>query len=165
MATFSYDIVSDYDKAEMNNAFAQSEKEIASRYDFKGTPAGLEWLSGDKTGIKVIGANEWQVDAVLDIVRKKLAAREVSSKVLDLSKEVHESNLRATKEVPFKKGLSQENAKLIAKTIRDEFKKAKPVIQGDELRVSSASKDELQAIMARVRQLDIDVPLQFVNFR
>lgn len=164
MATFSYDIVSDYDKAEMNNVYMQAEKEIASRYDFKGTPAGIEWL-GDKTGIKVIGAGEWQIDAVLDIVRKKLAAREVSSKVLDLTKEVHESNLKASKEVPFKKGLSQENAKLIAKTIRDEFKKAKPVIQGDELRVSSASKDELQAIMTRVRQLDIDVPLQFVNFR
>lgn len=164
MATFSLDIVSDYDKAEMNNVYMQAEKEIASRYDFKGTPAGLEWLP-DKNGIKVIGANEWQVDAVLDIMRKKLAAREVSSKVLDLSKELHESNLKATKEVPFKKGLSQENAKLISKTIRDEFKKAKPVIQGDELRVTSVSKDELQSVMARVRQLDIDVPLQFVNFR
>ena len=164
MATFSLDIVSDYDKAEMNNVYMQAEKEIASRYDFKGTPAGLEWLA-DKNGIKVIGANEWQIDAVLDIMRKKLAAREVSSKVLDLSKEMHESNLKATKEVPFKKGLSQENAKLISKTIRDEFKKAKPVIQGDELRVTSASKDELQSVMTRVRQLDIDVPLQFVNFR
>lgn len=164
MGTFSFDIVSDYDKAEMNNVFAQSEKEIASRYDFKGTPAGLEWLK-DKEGIKAIGSNEWQVEAVLDIVRKKLAAREVSSKVLDLSKEVHESNLQATKEVPFKKGLSQDNAKLIAKTIREEFKKAKPQIQGDELRVSSASKDELQQVMTRVKQLEIDVPLQFVNFR
>lgn len=164
MPTFSFDIVSDYDKAEMNNVYMQAEKEIAGRYDFKGTPAGLEWL-GEKTGLRVIGANEWQIDAVLDIVRKKLASREVSSKVLDLTKEVHESNLKATKEVPFKKGLSQENAKLIAKTIRDEFKKAKAVIQGDELRVSSGSKDDLQAVMARVRQLDIDVPLQFVNFR
>ena len=164
MATFSFDIVSDYDKAEMNNVYIQAEKEIARRYDFKGSPAGLDWW-GEKTGLKVIGANEWQIDAVLDIVRKKLASREVSSKVLDLTKEVLESNLKATKEVPFKKGLSQENAKLIAKTIRDEFKKAKPVIQGDELRVSSGSKDDLQAVMARVRQLDIDVPLQFVNFR
>ncbi|QHN42799.1 YajQ family cyclic di-GMP-binding protein [Candidatus Mycosynbacter amalyticus] len=164
MPTFSFDIVSDYDKAEMNNVYMQAEKEIAGRYDFKGTPAGLEWL-GDKTGFKLIGAGEWQVDAVLDIVRKKLASREISSKVLDLSKEVVESNLKATKEIPFKKGLSQDNAKLIAKAIRDEFKKAKPVIQGDELRVTSASKDELQAVMSHVRALDIDAPLQFVNFR
>lgn len=164
MATFSFDIVSDYDKAEMNNTFAQSEKEIASRYDFKGTPAAIEWLK-DKEGIRIIGANEWQVDAVLDIVRKKLAAREMSSKVLDLTKDTVESNLKATKEVPFKKGLTQDNAKLVAKVIRDEFKKAKSQIQGDELRVSSASKDELQNIMTRVNQLDIDVPLQFVNFR
>lgn len=164
MANFSFDIVSDYDKAEMNNVYMQAEKEIASRYDFKGTPAGLEWLK-DKEGIRVIGANEWQIDAVLDIVRKKLASREVSSKVLDLTKELIESNLKATKEVPFKKGLTQENAKMIAKVIRDEFKKAKPQIQGDELRVTSASKDELQAVMTAVRKLDVNVPLQFINFR
>ena len=164
MPTFSFDIVSDYDKAEINNVYLQAEKEIASRYDFKGTPAAIEWLN-DKTGIRVIGANEWQIDAVLDIVRKKLAAREVSSKILDLTNEPVESNLKATKDIPFKKGLSQENAKLIAKSIRDEFKKAKPQIQGEELRVTSASKDELQAVMTLVQSLDVDVPLQFVNFR
>lgn len=164
MPTFSFDIVSDYDKAEMNNVYMQAEKEIAGRYDFKGTPAAIEWLK-DKEGIRVIGAGEWQVEAVLDIVRKKLASREVSSKVLDLSKEVVESNLKATQDIPFKKGLSQDNAKLIAKEIREQFKKAKPQIQGDELRVTSASKDELQAIMSHVRAMDIDTPLQFVNFR
>lgn len=164
MANFSFDIVSDYDKAEMNNVFMQAEKEIASRYDFKGTPASVEWMA-DKAGIKVIGANDWQVEAIIDIVRKKLASREVSSKLLDLSKEVVEANLKATKEIPFKKGLSQENAKKIAKEIRDTFKKAKPQIQGEELRVTSASKDELQQVMSHVRGLNIDVPLQFVNFR
>lgn len=164
MANFSFDIVSDYDKAEMNNVFMQAEKEIASRYDFKGTTASVEWLP-EKAGLKIIGANDWQVEAIIDIVRKKLASREVSSKVLDLSKEVVESNLKASKEIPFKKGLSQENAKKIAKEIRDTFKKAKPQIQGEELRVASASKDELQQVMAHVRALDIDVPLQFVNFR
>lgn len=164
MATFSFDIVSDYDKAEMNNVFLQTEKEITNRYDFKGTPAAIEWLK-DKEGFQLVGANDWQVEAVLDIVRKKLAAREVSSKVLDTSKELQESNMRATKEVPFKKGLSQENAKLIAKEIRENFKKVKPQIQGDELRVTSSSKDELQAVMTHARALDIDVPLQFINFR
>mgnify|MGYP001111839460 CR=1 FL=1 len=164
MATFSFDIVSDYDKAEMNNIYLQSEKEIGSRYDFKGTPAAIEWMS-DKAGIKVTGSNEWQVDAVLDIVRKKLASRELSSKVLDLSKDIHESNMRATKEVPFKKGLSQEQSKQIAKVIRDDFKKVKAQIQGEELRISASSKDDLQSVMARVRELDVDTPLQFINFR
>ncbi len=109
MATFSFDIVSEYDKAEMNNVFAQVEKEIGGRYDFKGSPAGIDWL-GDKKGFKLIGANTWQLEAVLDIVRKKLAARNQSSKVLDLSKEVVEQNLKASQEVPFIAGLDQDTA-------------------------------------------------------
>lgn len=164
MANFSFDIVSDYDKAEMNNVFMQSEKELGSRYDFKGTPAEIDWLQ-DKGGFKIIGANEWQIDAILDIIRKKLSTRDMSSKVLDLSKDITESNLKATKEVPFRSGLSQDNAKKIAKVIRDEFKKAKPQIQGEELRVTSASKNELQSVMNRVKELDIDAPLQFINYR
>ena len=74
MAQFSFDVVSEYDKAEMNNVFDQSQREISSRYDFKGTPAELEWLNGDKTGVNVTGNGEWQLDAILDIFRKKLAA-------------------------------------------------------------------------------------------
>src|SRR3982751_2710252 len=100
MANFSFDVVSEYDKAEMNNVFDQVQREIDQRYDFKGTPAAIEWLD-DKKGLKVTGNGEWQIDDILDIVRKKLAAREQSQKVLDVSKEVTESNLKATKEVPF----------------------------------------------------------------
>lgn len=164
MATFSFDIVSEYDKAEMNNAFAQTEKEIASRYDFKGTPAAVEWL-GDKKGLKIIASNEWQIDAVLDIVRKKLAAREISSKVLDLSKPVSESNLKATKEVPFVEGLSQDKAKKLTSLIREQFPKVKPQIQGEAVRVSSASKDELQQVMTLVRDAELDFVTSFTNFR
>lgn len=164
MATFSFDIVSEYDKAEMNNVFDQVNREIATRYDFKGTPAGIEWL-GDKKGFKVIGANEWQVDSVIDIVRKKLAARELSSKVMDLSKPVSESNLKATKEVPFVEGLSQDKAKQITALIRDNHPKAKPQIQGEAVRVTSASKDELQAVMASVRAADFDFVISFTNYR
>ncbi len=164
MANFSLDIVADYDKAEMNNVFMQAEKEIGSRYDFRGTPAGIEWISG-KEGFKVIGAGEWQIDAIIDIVRKKLATRNVSSKVLDLSSEVIESNLKATKEIRFKQGLSQELAKKISKEIRDNYKKAKPQIQGEEVRVTSSSKDELQSVMKTVQALDLDAPIRFTNFR
>lgn len=164
MATFSFDIVSEYDKAEMNNVFQQVEREISTRYDFKGTPAAIEWLS-DKVGFKIIGNNEWQIDAIIDIVRKKLAAREVSSKVLDLSKSVSESNLKATKEVPFVEGLDQTKAKKITSLIRERFPKAKPQIQGEAVRVTSASKDELQAVMSAIRAADLDFVTSFTNFR
>ena len=164
MTTFSFDIVSEYDKAEMNNVFAQVEKEIVSRYDFKGTPAAIEWL-GDKKGLKIIGGNEWQIDAIIDIVRKKLAAREVSSKVLDLSEKVNESNLKATKEVPFVEGLTQDKAKKITNLIREQFPKVKTQIQGEAVRVSSGSKDELQAVMTAVRSADLDFVTSFANYR
>lgn len=164
MATFSFDIVSEYDKAEMNNVYDQVGKEITGRYDFKGSPAGIEWL-GDKKGFIVIGSNEWQCDAVIDIVRKKLASREISSKVLDLNKPVHESNMRATKEVPFVEGLDQDKAKKITKLLREQFPKVKAQIQGEAVRVTSGSKDELQAVMSAIRAADFDFVTNFTNYR
>lgn len=165
MANFSFDIVSEYDKAEMNNVFDQVQREITQRYDFKGTPAAIEWLNGDKTGLKVIGSGDWQIDAILDIVRKKLAARDQSQKVLDTSRELTESNLKATKEVPFKQGLDQDKAKQITKLIRDNYPKAKTQIQGDLVRVTSAKRDELQAVIQLLKSQDLDYPLQFTNYR
>lgn len=164
MATFSFDIVSEYDKAEMNNVYQQVEREIANRYDFKGSPASIEWLA-DKKGFKVIGSNEWQVDAVIDIVRKKLSARDISSKVLDLSKNVNESNLKTTKEVPFVEGLDQDKAKKVSALIREQFPKVKPQIQGEAVRVTSGSKDDLQAVMTAVRAADFDFVTSFTNYR
>lgn len=164
MATFSFDIVSEYDKAEVNNVFAQVGREIANRYDFKGTPATIEWL-GDKNGFKLIGSNEWQLDSILDIVRKQLANRGQSSKILDLSHEVVESNLKATKDIPFVEGLDQDKAKMISKLIRDEFPKVKPQIQGDAVRVQSASKDDLQKVMQLIREKDFDFAVSFTNYR
>ena len=164
MATFSFDIVSEYDKAEMNNVFAQVEKEIGGRYDFKGSPAAIEWL-GDKKGFKLIGANTWQVETVLDIVRKKLASRNQSSKVLDLSKEVVEQNLKASQEIPFIAGLDQDKAKQITKLLRDEAPKVKAQIQGEAVRVTSSSKDELQSVMRLLDGADLTFPLQYTNYR
>lgn len=165
MAVFSFDIVSDYDKAELNNVYDQAQRELQNRYDFKGTPAAVEWLDDGKTGLKVTGNSDWQIDAILDIVRKKLAARNQSQKLLDTSKEPVVSNLKTTKEVPFKKGLDQDKAKKITSLIRDRFPKAKTQIQGQEVRVSSGSKDELQAVMQLLRDQDLDFPLQFTNYR
>jgi hypothetical protein len=164
MATFSFDIVSEYDKGEMNNVLAQAQREIANRYDFKGTPAALDWL-GDKAGFKITGAGEWQIDSVLDIVRKKLAARGQSSKSLDLTKPVVESNLKATKEMPFKEGLDQEKSKQITKLVRDNFSKVKTQIQGDAVRVTGGSKDDLQSVMQLVKQQDFDFSVSFINYR
>lgn len=165
MAQFSFDVVSEYDKAEMNNVFDQSQREIANRYDFKGTPAGIEWLNSDKTGLKVIGNGDWQIDAILDIVRKKLASREQSQKVLDTTKEPVTSNMKTTKEVPFKQGLDQDKAKKITALIRDNNPKVKSQIQGDTVRVTSGSKDDLQAVMQLLKTQDFDFPLNFTNYR
>jgi cyclic-di-GMP-binding protein len=165
MANFSFDIVSDYDKAEMNNVFDQTKRELDSRYDFKGTPADLEWLNNDKTGLKVTGNGEWQIEAILDIVRKKLATRGQSQKTLDTSKEAIIANLKTTQEVPFKQGLDQEKAKKITALIREHYPKVKPQIQGDSVRVTSNSKDDLQSIMQLLRQQDFDFPVAFDNFR
>jgi uncharacterized protein YajQ (UPF0234 family) len=165
MANFSFDVVSEYDKAEMNNVFDQAQREIASRYDFKGTPAAIEWLDSDKTGFKVIGTGDWQIDAILDIVRKKLAAREQSQKVLDTSHDSNDSNMQTTKEVPLKQGLDQDKAKSITKLLREHFPKVKAQIQGDSVRVTSTSKDDLQSVMQLLRQQDFEFPLNFTNYR
>lgn len=164
MAAFSFDIVSEYDKAEMNNAFLQAQKELSNRYDFKGTPAAIEWL-GDKTGLKVIGNNEWQIDSIVDIFRKKLATRNLTSKILDETKIVNEANMRATKEIPFKEGLDQEKAKKITKLLKEKAPKVKAQIQGETVRVTSNSKDNLQAVISLIKEANFDFPLNFTNYR
>lgn len=164
MAQFSFDIISSYDKAEMNSVFLQTEKEISSRYDFRGTAAGIDWLA-DKKGLKITADTGWQLEQVIDLVGKKLAARNMTSKVLDLSGEVHESNMRAWQDVPFRDGLSQDNAKKITKLLKETHPKLKAQIQGEEIRVSGQSKDELQSAMQTLRQTDFDFPLLFTNYR
>ncbi len=164
MATFSFDIVSEYDKAEMNNVFAQVERELGNRYDFKGTPAAIEWLD-DKAGFKLIAASDMQLETILDIIRNKLAARNQSSKTLDLTKQLVASNLKVTKEVPFKEGLSQDNAKMVTKLLREQYPKVKTQIQGDAIRATSGSKDDLQNVMQFLRQQDFDFAISFINYR
>jgi len=164
MPTFSFDIVSTYDKAEMNNVFLQTQKEIDNRFDFKGTPAAVEWI-GDKTGIKITGAGDWQIENIIDIIRKKLAARNQSSKSLDLTKDIVTANLKSTKEVPFIAGLTQDKAKQITALIREHAPKAKGLIQGDAVRVTSSSKDELQNVMQIIQSQDLDFPVNFENYR
>lgn len=164
MAQFSFDIVSTYDKAEVNNAFMAVQKEIANRYDFKGTPAAIEWHD-DKTGLKLTGSNDWQLDSLLDIVKKQLINRGQSPRILDLSQSPNTSNLRATKVVPFIDKLDQTKAKQLSALLRQEFPKLKSQIQGDAVRVISGSKDELQSVMKYLSSQELDYPISFTNYR
>ena len=164
MASYSFDVVSEYDKAEINNVFMQAGREIANRYDFKNTPAGLDWL-GDKAGFIITGNSDMQVEAITDIIRRGLINRGQSTKVLDLTKDAVTTNLKIVKEVPFVAGLDTDKAKLVSKTIRDAFPKVKSQIQGDAVRVSSSSKDELQQVMNALRGHEFEFPLSFTNYR
>lgn len=160
----SFDVISDYDIAKVTNAIEQSQRDIANRYDFKGTTSAVEFSDG-KTGITITGDNQFHLDSIIDIVRKRLASSGVSQKILDSSKQPETSNMKMTWELPFKKGLDQEKAKKITKMIRDTYPKVKTQVQGEEVRVTSAKKDELQAVMQMLREADFDFPLQFINFR
>jgi len=158
----SFDVVSKVDRQEVDNALNQAEKEIAQRYDFKGTGASIEW-SGEKVVIKA--NSEERVKAVLDVFQSKLIKRGVSLKVLD-SSEPKASGKEYRMESDIKEGLSQENAKKIGKIIRDEGPKGvKTQITGDEMRVSSKSRDQLQEVISLLKGADLDVALQFVNYR
>jgi uncharacterized protein YajQ (UPF0234 family) len=165
MSVFSFDIVSDYDKAEINNVFDQTRREIMNRYDFKNTPAAIDWNGSDKTTLLITGAGEWQIEAIIDIVRKKLATRSQSQKLLDTSQGIEESNLKAIKKVPLKHGLNHEQAKQITKQINSQFPRIKTSIQGDSIRVTSPSKNDLQSVIGLLKTVDFDFPLQFTNYR
>lgn len=158
----SFDIVSKVDRQEADNALNQAAKEIGSRYDFKGTDASIEW-SGEKVLMKAV--SEDRVKAVLDVFQSKLVKRGISLKSLDTG-EPYPSGKEFRIEGSLKEGIDQENAKKISKTIRDEGPKGvKAQIQGDELRVSSKKRDDLQAVIALLKGKDLDVDLQFTNYR
>ncbi len=164
MPTFSFDIVSTYDKAEMNNVFQQVQRDISNRYDFKGTPAAVEWLD-DKAGFVITAANDMHLESIQDIIRRAVISRNQSSKLLDETKEPVQGSMKQTKEIPFLDGLDQDKAKQVTALIREQFPKAKSQIQGQEVRVQSAKKDELQAIMQSLKQADLAFPVSFQNFR
>lgn len=162
MADSSFDIVSKVDKMEADNALNQAAKEVEQRYDFKGVGASIEW-SGEKILMKA--NSEERVKAVLDVFEQKLIKRGISLRSLD-SGEPFASGKEFRIEAKMKEGIDQENAKKITKLIRDDGPKSvKSQIQGDEVRVSSKSRDDLQATMSLLKNADLPVALQFVNFR
>ena len=162
MADSTFDIVSKVDHMEAENAVNQAQKEILTRYDFKGVGASVEW-SGEKLLLKA--SAEERVKAVLEVVEAKFIKRGISLRSLDAG-DPYPSGKEYRIEVSLKNGISSEDAKKVAKIIRDEGPKSvKSQIQGDELRVSSKSRDDLQATMALLKGQDLDIALQFVNFR
>jgi len=161
----SFDIVSDYDIAKVTNAVEQSQREIGQRYDMKGTKAALEFIDGTKTGVVITGDNQFHLDSILDILRKKLAGCGVNQKILDTTKEPVSGSMQLKWDLAFVKGLDQEKAKKVTKLIRDSYPKAKPQIQGEEIRVTSAKRDELQAVMQLLKNSDLDFPIEFTNYR
>lgn len=164
-SNFSFDIVSDYNLAEVINAVDQTKREIQTRYDMKGTSANVEFRDGDKTGLTITGDNDFHIDSILDILRKKLATRGVSQKILDTSTKPVTSNMKVTQDVAFRKGLDQDKAKKLTALIRQDLPKVKTQIQGDMVRVTGSKKDELQAAMRLLEQQDFDFPLSFTNYR
>jgi cyclic-di-GMP-binding protein len=162
MADSSFDIVSKVDHQEVDNALQQTSKEIGTRFDFRGVGASIAW-SGQEVDIRA--NSEERAKAVLDVFRDKLVKRKVSLKVLDAG-EPKLSGKEYRMAIALKEGLSQDNAKKISKIIRDEGPSGvKAQIQGEELRVSSKKKDDLQAVMSILRGKDFDFALQFVNYR
>jgi len=158
----SFDVVSKVDRQEVDNALNQAAKEIQQRYDFKGTEASIAW-SGE---VILMRANsEERVKAVLDVLQTKLIKRQVSLKALDAG-DPKPSGKEYRIEAALKEGLDQENAKKISKLIRDEGPKGiKAQITGDELRVTSKSRDDLQAVIALLKGAELEVAVQFINYR
>ncbi|HEX4832056.1 MAG TPA: YajQ family cyclic di-GMP-binding protein [Trebonia sp.] len=161
-AESSFDIVNKPDHQEIDNALNQTAKEISNRFDFKGVDAGIKW-SGD--AIELQANSELRVEAVLDVFREKLVKRSVSLKVIDASDPSMSGKL-AKITVTIANGISQDNAKKVSKLIRDKGPKTvKAQIQGEELRVSSKSRDDLQEVQRLVRDEDFEFAVQFVNYR
>ena len=163
MADSSFDIVSKLDRQEADNALNQAVKEISSRYDFKNTGASIKW-SGE-LGIEIEANADERALALLDVFKDKLIKRGISLKSLE-SDEPRQSGKDVKLSARFTDGIDQEQAKKVSKLIRDEGPKgAKVQIQGDELRVSSKKRDDLQEIIALVKGADLDFAVQFTNYR
>jgi cyclic-di-GMP-binding protein len=159
----SFDIVSKIDRQEADNALNQAAKEISTRFDFRGTGASIAWSGED--GVEIRANSEERAKAVLDVFKEKIVKRGVSLKHLDAD-DPKASGKEYRIAIALKEGISQENAKKVSKIIRDEGPKgAKAQVQGEELRVSSKSRDDLQSIISLLKGKDFDFALQFVNYR
>ncbi|MGA9374999.1 MAG: YajQ family cyclic di-GMP-binding protein [Mycobacterium sp.] len=163
MADSSFDVVSKADRQEVDNALNQAAKELSTRFDFRGTDTTIEWQGEE--GIILISSTEERVQAAVDVFKEKLIRRDISMKAFDAGDPQPSGKIYKVIG-SIKQGIDSENAKKITKLIRDEGPKGvKAQIQGEEIRVSSKKRDDLQAVQALLRGADLEVALQFVNYR
>jgi uncharacterized protein YajQ (UPF0234 family) len=158
----SFDVVSQYDRQELVNAVDQTKREIATRYDFKGTKADIEL---EKDSIELTGDSEFQIKSVQDVLESKAIRRGLSLKVFDYGKAEPAAGSTFRQKVTLKAGINDELSRKITKLVRDKLPKVKTQVQGDAIRVTSKSKDDLQTVIRLLKEQDFPVPLQFINYR
>ena len=162
MADSSFDVVVETDRQEVDNAINQAAKEVAQRFDFKGTGASIAW-SGE--GIAITANSEDRVDAALDVLKDKLVRRKVSQKALEHDRPKPAGGQTYRLDISLVNGIPTEKAKALVKAVKQSKLKVQAAIQGDQLRISGKNKDDLQQAQSILRDNDQDLPLRFTNYR
>ena len=162
MSTYSFDVVSDFDRQELVNTIDQLRRDVSQRYDLKDSNTEIEL---EETLIVITTASDMTLTAVVDVLRQKATKRNLSLKIFDEQTSETVGGNRIKQELKLRKGLTQELAKKLSKTVRDELKKVTVSIQGDSLRITGKNKDDLQGAIQLLKEQDIEVPLQFQNYR
>jgi len=160
--SYSFDVVSDFDRQELVNAVDQVRREVGQRYDLKDSATEIELEEGSLT---IVTASDMTLEAVADVLRQKATKRNLSLKIFDFETPEPVGGNRVKQVVKLRKGLSQELAKKLSKKVRDEVKKVTVAIQGESLRVTGKNKDDLQQVITLLRAEDLEVPPQFENYR
>jgi cyclic-di-GMP-binding protein len=160
--SYSFDVVSDFDRQELVNAVDQVRREVGQRYDLKDSGTEIEV---EEASLTITTASDMTLDAVVDVLRQKATKRNLSLKIFDLQTPEPVGGNRVKQVVKLRKGLSQELAKKLSKKVRDEVKKVTVAIQGESLRVTGKNKDDLQQVITLLRGEDLELPLQFENYR
>ncbi len=160
----SFDIVSTIDLQEVDNAVNQAKKELATRFDFKGSKSSIEFLKEEKL-IRILGDDDMKLRNLQDILRTRFASRKISQKALEFKTPEKAFDGCLRQDVLLTQGIAQEKAKEIVRIIKDLPVKVQAAIQGDEIRVTSKSKDDLQTVMQHLREAPLTLPIQFTNFR
>ncbi|MFM8525198.1 MAG: YajQ family cyclic di-GMP-binding protein [Cyanobacteriota bacterium] len=162
MASFSFDVVSDFDRQELVNTLDQVRRDLVQRYDLK--DSGTE-ITLEETSLTINTASEMTLQAVEDLLRQKATKRNLSLKIFDFQPPEAVGGNRVQQVVKLRRGLNQDLAKQLSRTVREAIKKVTVAIQGDSLRVTGKSKDDLQDVIQLLRAQDVEVPLQFENYR